>query len=41
MKKVIHGKVWYWVDTVYDTDFIYDIYEDDYGNQIKKIVSAR
>lgn len=41
MKKIINGKVWYWVDTVYDTDFIYDIYEDDYGNQIKRIVSAR
>ena len=41
MSKVINGKVWYWVDTIYDDDFIYDIYEDDFGNQIKRIVCAR
>lgn len=41
MKIRINGKIYLWVDTQYDDDFIYDIYEDEYGNQIRRIVGTR
>ena len=41
MPKIINGKKWFWVDTDFDDDFIYDIYEDEYGNQIRRIVGTR
>ena len=41
MAIVYQGRKWFWVDTQFDEDFIYDIYEDNYGNQIKKIVQCR
>lgn len=34
MAKKINGKVYWWVDTTFDDDMIYDIYEDDMGNKI-------
>ena len=30
----IKGKIYYLVDIYFDEDLIYDIYEDDNGNQI-------
>lgn len=39
MAKKINGKIYYWVDTIFDDYMIYDIYEDERGNQIK-IVSG-
>lgn len=37
MAKIINGKRYLWVDTIFDDCFIYDIYEDDNGNQVKII----
>lgn len=37
MAKVINGITFYWVDTQFDDDLIYDIYEDESGNRIKVI----
>lgn len=34
MAKIIKGKLYYWVDVIYDNDFIYEVYEDEYGNQL-------
>ena len=41
MSKKIKGRIYYWVDTIYDDDLIYDVYEDDYGNQIQIVVGER
>ena len=35
MSKIINGKKYMLVDVVFDDDLIYDIYEDEQGNQIK------
>lgn len=37
MSKMINGKRYMLVDVVFDNDLIYDIYEDEKGNQIKII----
>lgn len=37
MSKMINGKRYMLVDVVFDNDLIYDIYEDEQGNQIKII----
>lgn len=29
MAKVIHGETYWYVDTIYDDDLIYDIYQND------------
>ena len=34
MSKKINGKVYFWVDVIYDDEMIYDVYEDRYGNQL-------
>ena len=41
MARMYHGKLYYWVDTTYDNDFIYDILEDSNGSRIKVIVGYR
>lgn len=40
MSMIYKGRKWYYVDTQSDEDFIYDIYEDDFGNTIRKIVQC-
>lgn len=37
----IKGKTYWYVDTQFDDDFIYDIYEDEYGNVYRKVVDTR
>ena len=37
MSKIINGKRYMLVDVVCDEDFIYDIYEDEQGHQIKVV----
>ena len=37
MAKIINGKKYYWVDTIFDDSLIYDIYEDENGSKIKII----
>lgn len=37
MAKIINGKRYYWVDTIFDDTLIYDIYEDDSGHRVKVI----
>lgn len=37
MAKIINGKKYYWVDTIFDDTLIYDIYEDEKGHRIKVI----
>ena len=41
MARMYHGKLYYWVDTTYDNDFIYDILEDTEGHLIKVVVGYR
>lgn len=36
----INGMTWYYVDTVYDDDLVYDIYENDLGEHIYKVVCS-
>lgn len=38
MSKKINGKTYWYVDTQYDDELIYDIYQDNYGNVIRVIV---
>jgi len=38
MSKKINGKLYWYVDTQYDDDLIYDIYQDNQGNVIRIIV---
>lgn len=37
MAKRINGKLYFWVDTIFDDFLIYDIYEDKNGKRIKII----
>lgn len=41
MARKINGRTYYWVDTIYDDDFIYDILEDSNGKRIKVISGYR
>ena len=41
MAKKINGKIYFWVDTTYDDDMIYDIYEDKYGNRVFVPIDTR
>lgn len=41
MAKKINGKLYFWVDTIFDEDMIYDIYEDSYGNQVAIPIDTR
>ena len=34
MAKKINGKIYYWVDVIYDDELIYDVYEDTNGNKV-------
>ena len=36
----INGMTWYYVDTVYDDDLVYDIYENELGEHIYKVVCS-
>lgn len=40
MAKTINGQTWYYVDTIYDEDFIYDVYENDFGEHFYEIVDT-
>lgn len=37
MSVVVKGRTYYYVDTVCIDEIIYDIYEDDYGNQYYQV----
>lgn len=41
MSKIINGKKYMLVDVIYDEDFIYDVYEDEQGHQIKVVYAER
>lgn len=34
MSKKINGKIYFFVDVIFDEDLIYDVYEDEKGNQV-------
>lgn len=40
MTKQINGETYYYVDTVYDDDFIYDVYQNDKDDVIYEIVDT-
>jgi len=40
MSKKINGETWYWVDTVYDEDLIYDIYQNEQGETFYEVVGT-
>ena len=40
MSKKINGETWYYVDTIYDDDLIYDIYENDLGEHFYEVVGT-
>lgn len=40
MSKKINGQTWYWVDTIYDNDFVYDVYENEQGEHIYEIIDT-
>ena len=39
--KLLRKLGYYWVDTTYDDDFIYDIYENNYGQRKAIIIGVR
>ena len=40
MAKVINGETWFYVDTIYDDDLIYDIYQNDRDEIIYEVVDT-
>lgn len=40
MSKRINGEIWYYVDTIYDDDFIYDVYQNDRDETFYEIVDS-
>ena len=40
MSKKINGETWYYVDTIYDDDLIYDVYENDRDEVIYEVVGT-
>ena len=40
MSKKINGQTWYYVDTIYDDDLIYDVYENDRDEVIYEVVGT-
>ena len=40
MSKKINGETYYYVDTIYDDDLIYDIYENDRDEVVYEIVGT-
>ena len=40
MSKKINGEIWYWVDTIYDNDFVYDVYENEQGEYYYEIIDT-
>ena len=40
MSKTINGETWFYVDTTYDDDFVYDIYENEQGEHFYEIVDT-
>lgn len=41
MSKKIHGVVYHWVDTIFDDDFIYDVFENAQGHKVLFLVGER
>lgn len=40
MSKKINGETWYLVDTIFDDDLIYDVYENDRDEVIYEVVGT-
>lgn len=40
MSKKINGETYYYVDTIYDDDLIYDIYQNDRDEVIYEVVGT-
>ena len=40
MAKQINGETYYYVDTVYDEDLIYDIYQNDRDEVVYEVVGT-
>lgn len=40
MSKQINGEVWYYVDTTYDDELVYDIYENEQGETFYEIIDT-
>lgn len=40
MAKVINGETWFYVDTIYDDDLIYDVYQNDRDEVIYEVVGT-
>lgn len=40
MAKVINGEKWYYVDTVYDDELVYDVYENESGEHFYEVVDS-
>ncbi len=41
MPITIKGKVYFLVDVVYDSDFVYEIYEDENGKRYRRRIDYR
>lgn len=40
MSKRINGQTWYYVDTIYDDDLVYDVYENELGEVIYEVIDT-
>jgi len=40
MSKQINGETWWYVDTIYDDTFVYDIYENERGETFYEIIDT-
>ena len=40
MSVIRNGETWYYVDTTYDEDMVYDIYENDKGEVFYQVVDT-
>lgn len=40
MSKKINGETYYYVDTIYDDDLIYDIYQNDRDEVIYEVIGT-
>lgn len=40
MSKKINGQTWFYVDTAYDEDLVYDIYENELGETFYEVIDT-
>ena len=40
MAKKINGELWYYVDTIYDDDLVYDIYQNEQGETFYEVIDT-